>query len=284
MSARRASAPKEVQVKHVFIVVEENQNLSSVIGNPAMPYLNGLATTYASSANYFANIHPSEANYFMLTAGQLLSPGINQPVTDDNIVRHLLAAGKTWKEYSEGLPSVGYAGVTIGEYDATHDPLSYFSDVRNSPSQLLNLVPFTQLAVDIKNHTLPNYGFIVPDNDHNCHDCPDTPLNCTNNQLLAAADSWLKTSIDPLIHSSDFNVPGGGVLIITFDEGDEDNTHGGGPVAWVVVGPNVKNRFVSKTLYQHPSTLRFMSELLGLDSFPGAAATAPDMEEFILGD
>ena len=37
-------------------------------------------------------------------------------------------------------------------------------------------------------------------------------------------------------------------------------------------------------LYQHDSTLRFMMQLLGLTQYPGAAATAPDMTEFILGD
>ncbi len=99
-------AARGVQVRHVFIVVEENQNFSDVIGNPAMPYLNGLATSYAYSTGYYANTHPSMPNYFMLTAGKLLSTG--QTVTDDNIVRHLLAAGKTWKEYSEGLPYAGY--------------------------------------------------------------------------------------------------------------------------------------------------------------------------------
>lgn len=271
-----------VHVKHVFVVVEENQNFSQVIGNRAMPYLNGLATTYAYSAGYYANTHPSMPNYFMLTAGKLLSTG--STVTDDNIVRHLLAAGKTWKEYSEGLPYAGYIGKSTGNYDAIHNPLSYFSDVRNSASQELNLVPFTQLAVDIKNHTLPKYGFIVPDDENNSHDCPPTIPNCSNNQALAVADAWLEKNIDPLLHSADFNVPGGGVLIITFDEAAADNTHGGGQVAWVVVGPNVRNRYVSHTFYRHESTLRFMSELIGLNKFPGAAATAPDMAEFMRGN
>jgi len=40
---------------HVFIVVEENQDFSCVIGNSTMPFLNGLAAKYAVAASYYAN-------------------------------------------------------------------------------------------------------------------------------------------------------------------------------------------------------------------------------------
>ena len=44
----RATAPASTPhppppFRHVFILVEENKNYASVIGNPAMPYLNRLA-------------------------------------------------------------------------------------------------------------------------------------------------------------------------------------------------------------------------------------------------
>jgi len=74
------------------------------------------------------------------------------------------------------------------------------------------------------------------------------------------------------------------LLVIVFDESAGDFTHGGGRVAWVVAGPDVKRAYVSSKFYQHQSTLRFLSEALGLTSFPGTAATAPDLEEFIIGD
>jgi len=119
----------------------------------------------------------------------------------------------------------------------------------------------------------------------NAHSCPAAIPNCTVPQKLAAADNWLATNIDPLIKSSDFNSPGGGLLIITFDESDLiDTLMGGGHIIWVLVGPDVKNGYVSTTCYQRESTLRFMSEAIGLTDFPGAAVTAADMEEFIPGD
>jgi hypothetical protein len=48
----------------------------------------------------------------------------------------------------------------------------------------------------------------------------------------------------------------------------------------VVVGPNAKKGFQSTTTYQHQSTLRLVLSTLGVNSFPGAAAAAPDMGEF----
>src|SRR5258708_25561028 len=43
---------------HVFIVVEENQDFSCVIGNSTMPFLNSLAAKYAVGASYHTNSHP----------------------------------------------------------------------------------------------------------------------------------------------------------------------------------------------------------------------------------
>src|SRR5437763_5542099 len=45
---------------HVVVVVEENTDYSSVIGNASMPYLNGLAREYALAANYYANTRSEE--------------------------------------------------------------------------------------------------------------------------------------------------------------------------------------------------------------------------------
>ena len=279
-STHQANSPpgssSDVQVQHVFIVVEENHSYSSVIGSSEMPYLNRLATTYAYAKGYYANTHPSIGNYFILTAGENVTNDdrSSAEVAADNIVRHLVKAGKTWKEYSEDLPSVGYTGGDNGGYTEHHNPLSYFSDVRESSTEAQNLVPFAQFSIDLANHRLPNYGFIVPNDSDNAHD-----------GTLAQADSWLQAKIDPLIMSSDFNSPGGGLLIIVFDESfDSDTVNGGGHVAWVVVGPNVKKGFTSAASYQHESTLRFTSEAIGLTDFPGSAAAAPDMEEFISGD
>lgn len=255
---------------HVFVVLEENANYNSVIGNPAMPYLNNLASTYGLATQYYANTHPSIGNYFMLTTGQIITnnDGFNGVVTADNVVAHLLAAGKTWKAYEESIPYPGYFTPDTSLYARRHCPLSYFPVVIGNARQQLNLVPFTQFAKDLANNSFPDYSFITPNLCNDAHNCP-----------LGTADTWLQTNIDPLIKSPGFQ--DGGLLIIVFDESGNDNSHGGGLVAWIAVSPKYsKLHYQSTTYYQHPSTLRLMMQGLGLTTYPGAAKTAPDMAEF----
>ena len=255
-------------ISHVVVVVEENTDYAKVIGSSSMPYLNGLANQYALATQYYANTHPSIGNYFMMTAGEIVTndDGFGGTVSDDNIVRRLVAGGKTWKSYAEGLPSPGFLGSSSGRYARKHNPLSFFSDVTASAAQLQNLVPFSQFATDLGGGKLPNYAFVVPDLCNDAHDCS-----------LATADAWLKTNIDPLVQSASFQQDG--LLIIVFDEAGGDNANGGGRIACVLVGPKVKRGFQSTTQYQHQSLLRLTAEALSVTP-PGAAAGAPGMGEF----
>jgi acid phosphatase len=262
-----------VRFGHVSIVVEENANFGDVIANPALPYLNSLANQYGLAANYFANAHPSIPNYFELTTGHILtlidaSTPSDFPISSENAVRDLLAAGKSWKSYAEDIPSVGYTGGDTGRYAVRHNPLAYLTDVQNDPTQLQNLVPFSQFALDRNSAKLPNFSFIVPNLCNDAHDCS-----------LGTADTWLKTNIDPLIQSPQFQKDG--LLIIVFDEADTlDFTSGGGHVAAVIISPLAKRGYKSIAFYQHQSVLRLMLEGLGVTKLPGDAAAAPAMWEF----
>ncbi|HEY2359629.1 MAG TPA: alkaline phosphatase family protein [Candidatus Angelobacter sp.] len=272
--------PPAATADHVFLVVLENHSFGQVIGNPAMPYLNGLATAHSLAADYFANAHPSIPNYFMLTAGNLetFDDSFTGTVTDDNIVHALTGAGKTWKAYIESIPSVGYLGPDAGTYLKHHNPFSYLSDVTGSATQAANMVPFSQLSSDLAAGSLANFVYILPNSQNDAHDCPGGGTSCTSDQQLAAADAWLKANIDPVINSPKF---GNSVLIITFDESvTTDVTNGGGQVMTVLVGPHVKTGFRSSTMYQHQSLLRTMLQLLSVSDMPGASAVAPSMGEF----
>ncbi|PYV72211.1 MAG: hypothetical protein DMG97_14090 [Acidobacteria bacterium] len=104
-------------------------------------------------------------------------------------------------------------------------------------------------------------------------------LNDGHDGSLATADQWLQTNLGPLLSSSDFQ--NNGLLVITFDEGNlTDLSNGGGHVATLVIGPQVKSGYQSTTLYQHESTMRLMLATLGINAFPGNAANAPSMGEF----
>jgi len=269
------------QFGHVVLVMEENHSYSSVIGSSAMPYLNSLAQRYGLATNYFADAHGSIANYFMLTTGQLvtLDDSFTGTVSNDNLVRELVASHKTWKSYAESLPSVGYAGGDVFPYLERHNPFSYFSDVRNNSAQLQNLVPFTQFAADLAANQLPNFSFVVPNAEHDAHSCADGTLNCADSARLSTADSWLQSNIGPLLASSTFQKYG--LLVIVFDESfDIDIAHGGGHVPMLVISPRAKSGFQSTTFYQHQSTLRLLIEGTGTAGFPGVSGAAPDMAEF----
>ena len=251
---------------HVVVVMEENHSYSSVIGSSSMPYLNSLASKYGLATQYYANTHPSIGNYLMLTTGAIITNNDSfcSTISNDNVVRHLLTAGKTWKSYAESLPYAGYTGCGTGEYVKRHNPLAYFSDVANS-SEKYRLVPFTQFSKDLINNALPNFSFIVPNLLDDAHD-----------GSLTQADNWLKNNIAPLIANPTFQKDG--ILMIVFDESyDSDTTHGGGHVVSVVIGPKVRLGSKPTTLYQHPNTLRTLMQALGLQTFPGAASSAQPM-------
>jgi len=258
---------------HVVMVVEGNHSYSSVIGNSTMPYLNSLASKYGLATQYYANTHPAIGNYFQMTTGQVLTNDNTMtpstlPVSVDNIVSEMMLAGKTWKSYAEGLPSVGYTGGNIGNYAVRNNPFAYFTEVQNSDTQKMNLVPFTQFATDLAANQLPDFSYVVPNIQNN-----------GQSGSLQQADTWLKQNIAPLLADPSFQQDG--ILIITFEESaSTDKTHGGGQVATLVIGPQAKLGYKSTTLYQHQSLLRTVLTSLGASTAPGAAATAPLMSEF----
>jgi acid phosphatase len=258
---------------HVVIVMEENHGYSDVVGSSSMPYFNSLVSQYGLATQYFANTHPSLPNYLMLTTGEMesASDSFTGVTTDDNAVHELVKIGKSWKAYAESLPSPGYLGGDSGAYAQDHNPFTYLSDIQNDPTQAANIVPFTQFAADLANNALPQYSFIVPNLNDDAHD-----------GTLTQADSWLQANIAPLIANSAFQ--SSGVLIITFDEAeDSDVDHGGGQIATLVISSAAKKGFKSTTFYQHQSTLRLMLAASGVSTFPGMAASAPDMTEFFTG-
>jgi phosphatidylinositol-3-phosphatase len=266
-------AASQPTFQEVILVVEENHSYSEVIGSSSMPYFNSLASQYGLATQYFANAHPSLPNYLALTTGltETFDDNFTATISDDNVARELVKAGKTWKVYAESLPSPGYGGADTGLYVQHHNPFTYLSDVQNDSSQAANIVPFTQFATDLANNALPQYSLVVPNIMDDAH-----------TGTLPQADSWLQSNIAPLIASPAFQ--SSGLLIITFDEGNPaDLEHGGGQVATLIISSNAKKAFQSTTLYQHQSVLRLILDGSGVDNFPGMAATAPDMTEFFTG-
>jgi len=129
-------------------------------------------------------------------------------VSSDNIVRHLVAAGKTWKAYAKILPSAGDVTLDLdnGSYASRHNPLVYLTGRPRRRGAGPARGAFTQFASDLSNSTLPNYSFIVPNLCNDAHDC----------SLGTAGRVAFKGNIDPLVRSTQFQQDG--LLLILFDE------------------------------------------------------------------
>jgi hypothetical protein len=271
---------------HVYIVAEENRSYEHIVGSASMPYLNSLLAKGALATQFYSNMHGSLENYLIVTSGQFLTHNNDTLAVFnvDNIERHLLTNGKTFKSYAQTLPHAGYTGLFYNAYMKRHAPLPYFTDMANS-SLIMHHVSTTEMTKDIANGTLPNFAFITPDGNNDMHNCGANLGAC-----LWTADQWLKNNIGPLLATAPFLPGGDGVLIIWADEADlsTDNrcsatvlTGCGGRIVVAMVGPQVKAGYKSVTTYHHPSVLRTMLEALGTSSnFPAAANTAPDMREF----
>lgn len=296
--------------EHVFVVVEENQSYDDVVGNVQdLPYLNSLIRNYGVVANYYANTHPSVNNYFMLTAGQAGFSGLwtaegfmadrhSGLVSGENIASILTEHNKTWKAYLEGLPETGSLIASSSGYVKRHDPFAYLETVvrgsRDHPQQRSNLLPFEpNFRNDLQNRTFPNYSFIVPDIHDDGHDNAKTHrvAACGDHAALQQIDQWLHRNIRPLVEDGDFKRSG--LLIIVFDEACDQGAkaddrldpkqpklRGGGHIATVIISSGTKPGTSSDQLLHHESILRLCLEALGIQQFPGAAASAPDLNNF----
>src|SRR5439155_607348 len=109
----------------------ENEESTSVIGNSAAPYINGLANSYGLATQYYAVSHPSLPNYLALSAGSTF--GISSDCTtcwvnSSNLADQIEASGRSWKAYMEGLPSACFVGDAY-PYMQKHDPWIYYNDI-----------------------------------------------------------------------------------------------------------------------------------------------------------
>jgi hypothetical protein len=185
----------------MVVVVMENHGYSAVIGNSAAPFLNQLASQGALFTHSHAITHPSEPNYLALFSGSthgVLGDPCPVDLTAPNLAAELIAAGKTFAGYSEGLPATGSRVCNTGEYARKHVPWADFGNVPGSVSLPFSSFPAGDLS------RLPTVSFVIPNLCNDMHDCS-----------VATGDSWLRTHIGPyarwaMTHNS--------LLIITWDE------------------------------------------------------------------
>lgn len=236
------------QVKHLFVLVLENENFDDSWGakSPAH-FLDSLVPQGTFADHYFATGHASLDNYIAMVSGQPANPltagdcaAVNlwqcvqpQSLTSGgrNLADQLDEKKVSWKGYMDTMPGPcfhadysptappgdPYQGNSQAkpayDYADRHDPFLYFDDIVGNDARCKqHVVPFTSLAKDIALDRVPSFGFITPDTCHDGHDDP-----CSNGKPggLVSADRWLTKTVPPLL---DYLRAHDGVLLITFDE------------------------------------------------------------------
>jgi phosphoesterase family protein len=178
----RSVSPPE-RYEHVIWIWFENQELPSVIGNGAAPFITGLAQRYCGYGTaWLDNVLDTDSlpNYIAATAGANCDSGTindetppgdrcitgNQTpaaecsdadcpgtIATSSIFEQLQDAGRTWKIYAESMPANCSTANPSGDYYVKHNPAPYFSHLR-SPDQFngdtcsLFNVPFPHTECD----------------------------------------------------------------------------------------------------------------------------------------
>lgn len=240
-----------------------------MLGNSEAPFFNELARRSAVAGNYSAITHPSLPNYIALTSGT--TAGITSdcsptecPADVRSIADSLRDSNLSWKMYGEGMPEP-CAAADAGAYATKHIPFLHYSDMAGDAERCAaHVVPFTELAADLRDGTLPAVSFVSPDLCNDMHDCP-----------IATGDAWLAQQVPAILESPAFT-SSRSLLVVTFDEGSSEDNH----VATIFAGSAARAGFTSPEAYTHYSLLHTVEALFDLPSLTDndrGAAVMTDM-------
>ena len=204
---------------HIFVIVEENKDYAQIVGGTLAPNVVRLARTYGNATRFFAEVHPSEANYIALLGGDtfgihdddafyckagsadVFCPGaarpayVNHTTQTAHLGEQIEVVGLSWKGYYEDLPAPGSEAIISGAgqkpaatpfgayYASKHSGFINFASVQNDPKRADKIVGFDQFEADLAVDKLPNFALIVPNQCNEMHGLfgPDIPADCIGN-------------------------------------------------------------------------------------------------------
>ena len=249
---------------HVYVIIFENKEYSSVVGSSSAPYINSLIAKYGSATNFTAERHPSEPNYIALTSGG------TQGVADDgvynlsvnNLFDQITASGRTWHAYQQGYPSPCFTGSSSGSvvdgdgksggYVRKHDPAISYTGISGNAAKCANITSFANF-----DPAAANFEFITPNMINDMHD-----------GTVADGDNFLKAFLPRITGSSAFT---NSLVLVTFDEGTT-NVSGGGHIVTIAITPNMTPGYKDSCAYTHYSMLRTIEQAWGLPTLGNAAS------------
>ncbi|HEX4655926.1 MAG TPA: alkaline phosphatase family protein [Streptosporangiaceae bacterium] len=299
-SALGASSATMPRLDHVFVIMEENNGFSDVIGNPAAPNLNHLANTFGLETNYFGvSSCCSEANYVGLLGGSTFNVNSDDAywknsVHAPSLISQLDQAGVGWKAYLQSLPHPNYEGICYPEkcngapdsdplYVSKHDGIQNFTTSWNT-RDWSRQVPVGELANDLRTGDVPRFSYVVPDECHDMHGDPPYCLDSgnigdpQNQHLVSVGDAYLGHLVSEITNAP-FWAAGNNAIAITFDEGDDsagccDANPGAGQVATIVVTSHGPRGVQDSAPANHYSLLSSIQQTFGLGCLQFTCDTA----------
>jgi phospholipase C len=255
--------------KHIIMIVFENHEFDTVIGNRTMPDYNKFASENSLLTQYYAITHPSLPNYLALFGGdtfKITSDCENCFVSANNLADQIEATGRTWRAYFQDMPHPCFVADTA-IYVQKHNPFMYFDSIRLDAARCdRSVMPFSQLEKDLAAGSLPDFVYIMPNSCVSTDDIYSNP-DCN----LSLADGWLSGVMGMLL---DYLTPRATsepyLIILTWDEGQGSHSccglpvEAGGRVPTVLISPLARSAFRDNTPYTHYSLLKTIETAWGL--------------------
>jgi hypothetical protein len=249
-------------VRRVVVLILENGSPIEAAQQPFMRFLEQRGTRLDQ---YYGVAHPSQPNYVALISGSTAGAMTDRSLTLDR--PHIgQPLGERWRVYAEDYPAlagkcnlVKTSGTLLRGYARRHVPFLSFRDVQQGDcAQIVRLNtaegPIAALANDVRNGTLPDFGLIIPNLQHDGHE----PSNVKN------ANAWLVQNIQPLFADPRFT--DGTLFVLTFDE--DDTAGKPNRIYTTLAGDAVKAGGVSTDVYDHEDLLATIAALLHVNWTP----------------
>ena len=187
---------------YVFVIIEENESLSSLKGNANIPYINNFIDSGSQLYNYYATGDPSEPNYLALGGaddwGQTGDEALPYPAVTGvraNLWNAIDAKGLTWRVYEGSLypsaagsqanpgasswnaatgglwfdnPTVSsIKGADGASYSSSlravkHNPAVWYADAAAQPDFAPNSRSVSGTGTDVNGNPIPYSGGAVP--------------------------------------------------------------------------------------------------------------------------
>jgi phospholipase C len=242
------------------------------------------ARRFTLADRYFTSVHgPSLPNHLFAMAAQSggaidngSGAGLECAGTSDGTVTVIDSSGNRsqqslcfdFKTLPESLQEAGISWKYYGDYG---DALCVIKKIRNGTAWNENVMPASQFAIDAKAGHLPAVGWVIP------------PEGATEEapESICAGENWMVSVLNAVMQGPDWNST---TVFVTWDDFGGFYDHvappqvdpfGLGPrVPLLVISPYAKPGYVTHSVTDHTSVLKFIEMRYGLQPLTSRDAGA----------